>query len=448
MTAAAPARRRPGPGLAALIILGAIAIGLIAFRFYAGLGSVTNLSDGYPWGLWIAIDVLVGIALAAGGFVLAGVVEIFGRKEFKALVRPAILTAFLGYLFFIFALMVDLGRPWNLWVALISWNHASPMFEVAWCVMFYTFVLFLEFLPIVFEKLGWERARRAWYDLVPFLVIGMLALFIYAMTGSPTWAVITLAIVSGWELLMRLGVMHRDKQIPVLLIMAGIMLSTLHQSSLGTLFLISDKLLPVWHSPFLPAMFFLSAVLVAPATVILESLWSSRAFGRETETPLLYRLSRLMPFFIGIYLLLRTADVVIGGRVLETVSVTSESMWWWLEIMLLIGALSVFATPELSHRTGGLLAGALLAVAGLVVNRTGVAMVGMSVPEYAAYVPAWSEVAITAGIFSIAILAYRSIVTWLPVFAEGPVGVLEREKREPMAAAVARSRTEPEPQGG
>lgn len=447
MSAAVSGRRWPGPGLAALVILSAIAIGLIAFRFYAGLGSVTNLSDGYPWGLWIAIDVLVGIALAAGGFVLAGVVEIFGRKELKALVRPAILTAFLGYLFFVFALMVDLGRPWNLWVALISWNHASPMFEVAWCVMFYTFVLFLEFLPIVFERFGWERARRAWFELVPFMVIALLTIFIYAMTGSPTWAVVTFGLMLAWEALMRLGVIHRDKQIPVLLIMAGIMLSTLHQSSLGTLFLISDKLLPVWYSSFLPAMFFLSAVLVAPATVILESLWSARVFGRATETPLLYRLSRLMPVFIGIYLLLRTADVVIGGRVLETVSVTPESMWWWLEIMLLIGALSVFATPELSHREGGLLAGALLAVAGLVVNRTGVAMVGMSVPEYAAYVPAWSEVAITAGIFSIAILAYRYIVTWFPVFEDGPVG-LPRAETGPITAAVARSRTEPEPQGG
>ena len=447
MSAAVSGRRRPGPGLGALVVLSAIAIGLIAFRFYAGLGSVTNLSDGYPWGLWIAIDVLVGIALAAGGFVLAGVVEIFGRKEFKPLVRPAILTAFLGYLFFVFALMVDLGRPWNLWVALISWNHASPMFEVAWCVMFYTFVLFLEFLPIVLERFGWERARRVWYDAVPFLVIAMLTMFIYAMTGSPTWAAATFAIIVSWEVLMRLGVLHRDKQIPLLLIMAGIMLSTLHQSSLGTLFLISDKLLPVWYSSFLPAMFFLSAVLVAPATVILESLWSARVFGRETETSLLYRLSHLMPVFIGIYLLLRTADVVIGGRVLETVSVTPESMWWWLEIMLLIGALSVFATPELSHRKGGLLTGALLAVAGLVVNRTGVAMVGMSVPEYAAYVPAWSEVAITAGIFSIAILAYRYIVTWFPVFEDGPVG-LPRAETEPITAAVARSRSEPEPQGG
>jgi len=447
MSAAVSGRRRPGPGLGALVVLSAIAIGLIAFRFYAGLGSVTNLSDGYPWGLWIAIDVLVGIALAAGGFVLAGVVEIFGRKELKPLVRPAILTAFLGYLFFVFALMVDLGRPWNLWVALISWNHASPMFEVAWCVMFYTFVLFLEFLPIVLERFGWERARRVWYDAVPFLVIAMLTMFIYAMTGSPTWAAATFAIIVSWEVLMRLGVLHRDKQIPLLLIMAGIMLSTLHQSSLGTLFLISDKLLPVWYSSFLPAMFFLSAVLVAPATVILESLWSARVFGRETETSLLYRLSRLMPVFIGIYLLLRTADVVIGGRVLETVSVTPESMWWWLEIMLLIGALSVFATPELSHRKGGLLTGALLAVAGLVVNRTGVAMVGMSVPEYAAYVPAWSEVAITAGIFSIAILAYRYIVTWFPVFEDGPVG-LPRAETEPITAAVAKSRSEPEPQGG
>jgi len=448
MNVAAKARRQLGPGLGALIILSAIALGLIAFRFYAGLGSVTNLSDGYPWGLWIAIDVLVGIALAAGGFVLAGIVEIFGRKEFKSLVRPAILTAFIGYLVFIFALMVDLGRPWNLWVALISWNHASPMFEVAWCVMFYTFVLFLEFLPIALEKFGWERARRAWYELVPLFIIAMLTLFIYAMTDSAAWAAVTLAIMLAWEVLMRLGVIHRDKQVPVLLIMAGIMLSTLHQSSLGTLFLISDKLLPVWYTPFLPAMFFLSAVMVAPATVILESLASSRAFGREPETGLLYRLSRLMPIFIGIYLLLRTADVVIGGRVLETLNMSPEGMWWWLEIMLLIGALSVFATPELSHRNGGLLTGALLAVAGLVVNRTGVAMVGMSVPEYAAYVPAWSEVAITAGIFSIAILAYRFAVTWFPVFEEGPVGLPERAELKPITAAATRSRSRPEPQGG
>jgi formate dehydrogenase iron-sulfur subunit len=283
---------------------------------------------------------------------------------------------------------------------------------------------------------------------VPFLIIAMLTVFIYAMTGSPAWAVVTFTLVLAWEVLQRLGVMHRDMQIPVLLIMAGIMLSTLHQSSLGTLFLISDKLLPVWYTPFLPAMFFLSAVMVAPATVILESLASSRAFGRESETALLYRLSRLMPVFIGIYLLLRITDVVISGKVFDTASVSPESLWWWLEIMLLIGALSVFATPELSHRNGGLLAGALLAVAGLVVNRTGVAMVGISVPEYGAYVPAWSEVAITAGIFSIAVLAYRFIVTWFPVFVEGPVGLSERAEPEPITAVMARSRNKPEPQGG
>jgi Ni/Fe-hydrogenase subunit HybB-like protein len=182
--------------------------------------------------------------------------------------------------------------------------------------------------------------------------------------------------------------------------------------------------------------------------VILESLASARVFGRESETGLLYKLSRLMPVFIGIYLLFRTADVVIGGRVVETVTLSPESMWWWLEIMLLIGALSVFATPEFSHRAGGLLTGALLTVAGLVVNRTGVAMVGISVPEYAAYVPAWSEVVITAGIFSIAILAYRFAVTWFPVFEEGPIGLPERAEPEPTVAAMARSRAGPAPQGG
>ncbi|MDH4043777.1 MAG: polysulfide reductase NrfD, partial [Gemmatimonadota bacterium] len=201
-------------GVGMLAVLGAIGLGLIAYRFAAGLGAVTNLSDGYPWGFWIGMDVLVGIALAAGGFVMAGVVHLFGGHRFHPLARPAVLTALLGYLLFIFALSVDLGRPWNIWQALISWNHVSPMFEVSWCVTFYTFVLALEFAPVVFERFGWRTLHRWWFQSTPFAIIGFVMLFVFAMTGSPAWVLAMGGALGLWETLMRLGVMRRDHQMP------------------------------------------------------------------------------------------------------------------------------------------------------------------------------------------------------------------------------------------
>ncbi|MDH3495629.1 MAG: Ni/Fe-hydrogenase cytochrome b subunit [Gemmatimonadota bacterium] len=404
------------PGLAILLVLAVAGLGLIAYRFAFGLGAVTNLSDGYPWGFWIGMDILVGIALAGGGFVLAGLVHIFGGHRFHALTRPAILTAFLGYLLFIFALMVDLGRPWNIWWALISWNHVSPMFEVAWCVMFYTFVLFLELLPAVLERLQWERAHQLWRRVAPLLVIAALTVFTFAMTDSLGWTVAVAAILAAWETLMRTGVMARDRQMPILLIMAGIMLSTLHQSSLGTLFLITDKLGPLWYTPMLPLLFFLSAVMVAPAMVIFEGLVSARVLHRRPELPLLVPLGRALPFLLAGYLIVRVGDLLFRGVVLETMRQTLATWWWWLEIALVLVALAIFASPDLVRRGRGLLLGATATVLALITHRTGVAIVGLDVPEYGRYVPAWPEVVITAGIVALGLLAFRLAVAFLPIY--------------------------------
>jgi formate dehydrogenase iron-sulfur subunit len=397
-----------------------VGLGLIAYRFWAGLGAVTNLSDGYPWGFWIGIDILVGIALAAGGFVLAGTVHIFGGHRFHALSRPAILTAFLGYLLFIFALMVDLGRPWNIWKALFHWNHASPMFEVAWCVMFYTFVLALEFTPAVLERFRQPRLLRLFHGAVPFVVVAVLALFTFAMTDSLAWTAAIGAVLLGWEALMRTGVMRRDRQMPVLLIMAGIMLSTLHQSSLGTLFLITDKLGPLWYTPVLPALFFLSAVMVAPAMVIVEATLSARVLRHAPETRLLDALGRAMPYLIVTYLLVRVGDMLGRGVVLEAMRGFWPTVWWWLEIGLLLGAVALFATPEFRRRPRGLALAAWATVAGLVAHRTGVAVVGLDVPEYPRYVPHVAEVLITVGIVALGLLAFRIAVALLPVYEPHP----------------------------
>lgn len=435
MTRPAP-RIRPTPGLATVGALAVAGLCLIAYRFAFGLGAATNLSDGYPWGFWIGMDILAGIALAAGGFVMAGVVHLFGGRRFHPLARPAILTAFLGYLLFIFALLVDLGRPWNIWWALISWNHYSPMFEVAWCVMLYTGVLALEFAPAVLERLGWDRVRRWWLELAPFLVLGLLSLFTYAMTDSAGWTAVVIAILALWELLMRTGAMPRDRQMPVLLIMAGVIFSTLHQSSLGTLFLITDKLGPLWYTPILPVLFFLSAVMVGPAVVIVEGLLSARALGRRSEIELLRPLGRAMPYLLSLYLVARLGDLVLRRVVLETMRPSAATGWWWLEIILVLTALAVFSTPDLVHRRRGLLLGASATVAAVVVHRCGVAMIGINVPEYARYVPAWSEVVITAGVVALGVLGFRLAVAFLPIYHDEPSAPAPAA-RAPRAAAVA-----------
>ena len=411
---------RPTRGLIALMLLGTFGLGLIAYRFLFGLGAVTNLSDGYPWGFWIGIDVLVGIALAAGGFVMAGLVHIFGGHRFHVLVRPAILTALLGYLLFIFALAVDLGRPWHIWVTLFSWNHVSPMFEVAWCVMLYTFVLFLEFVPALFERLRLERVLHVWRETSPWLVLMALSLFVFAMTNSIAWLSLTFALLLTWEILMRAGVMPRDKQMPLLLIMAGIMLSTMHQSSLGTLFLIIDKLSPLWYTPVLPALFFVSAVMVGPAMVIFESTSSARLLGHEVEMPLLGRLGSAMPYLIGLYLALRLSDIISRGIVWETVSPSLQGLWWWLEIGLLLLALVCFMAPEVRSRRSGLAMASLATIAAIFVHRSGVGMIGLRIPEYGAYIPAWSEIAITVGIVSLGLLGFRLASECLPIYAGQP----------------------------
>src|SRR3990167_3480511 len=139
-------------GTLALAAIAVVGIGLALYRFFSGIGAVSNLNQGYPWGFWIGADVLAGIPLAAGGFVVAGLMHMFGGERYHPLVRPTILTAFLGYLLFVGALMVDLGRPWTIWHMIVYWHHESPMFEVGWCVMMYTTILFMEFLPVVFER--------------------------------------------------------------------------------------------------------------------------------------------------------------------------------------------------------------------------------------------------------------------------------------------------------
>src|SRR6516165_9609416 len=256
-------------------------------RIFYGLGGSTNLSDQFPWGIWIAFDVMCGVGLAAGGFTLVAITHIFNIEKYKPVLRPAILTAFLGYLLVVVGLLFDLGRPDRLWHPLVMWNPHSVMFEVAWCVTLYSTVLFLEFLPIVLEKFGLHKPL-AW--------------------------------------------IHR---ISVPLMILGVLLSTLHQSSLGTLFLIvPQKLYPLWYTPILPLLFYVSAIAVGLAMTIFESWHSSRAFGRALELPLLASMARVLAVLLAAYLWLRFLDLS-HRHVLALLLVNRTETWLFgLEILL------------------------------------------------------------------------------------------------------------------
>jgi len=356
--------------LGCLVILGLIPMVL---RYINGLGAISNLSDGRPWGFWISFDLYCGVALAAGGFTLAGVVYIFGREKYHSVARPAILTAFLGYLLVILALLVDLGQPWYIWHAIIYWNIHSPLFEVAICVMTYTAVLALEFSPAVFERLS-------------ELNLPVIRRF-------------------NWRIPLRV---IRAIQIP--LVIAGIALSTLHQSSLGTMLLMMPQSLhPLWYTPVLPLLFLLSAIAVGPAMVIFESTLSNRVFGHELAIDVLSGLGRAIPYILGLYLLLKLVDLLVAGELGLIFTAYPINLLWWTEIIIgVVTPIILLSRPAIRQSRRGVFWSSVLVIFGLVLNRFNVSMLALGMRPGFNYFPHWMEIAI-----SVALVADALLVIWL-----------------------------------
>ena len=339
-------------------------------RFTKGLGAATNLTDRFPWGLWIGFDVICGVGLAAGGFTLAATVYIFHLRRFHPVLRPAILTAFLGYALVAVALMYDLGKPYNVWHPLIMWNPHSVMFEVAWCVMLYLTVLALEFSPAVLERFKLHK---------PLKLI---------------------------------------KAVTVPLVIVGVLLSTLHQSSLGSLFLIvPSKLHPYWYSPLLPLFFFISAVGVGMAMVIFESNLSGRAYGHEAEMPLLASLGKAMAVVLGVYGILRFRDLWARGALVYLRQASTETVLFALEIVLgLVLPLFLLLVRRVREDRDGLFAIAVLVITGFLLNRLNVSITGLEYSAHAHYFPKWTEVAVTLSIVGMGFLCFALAVRYLKVF--------------------------------
>jgi Ni/Fe-hydrogenase subunit HybB-like protein len=360
-------------------------------RYLQGLGAVSNMTDQFPWGLWIGFDCLCGIMLAAGGFLVTGAVYIFHVERLHSIVRPTILTAFLGYVLFIVGLLFDLGRPWYIWHQLIYMNPHSPMFEVGMCVMTYTTVLFFEFLPNVLER--------------------------FHLQGPVRWV----------------------KKIYPVLVCLGILLSTLHQSSLGSLFLIfPEKMHPFWYTPALPFFFFISAIAVGLSMTIFESTISSRAFGRGLERSVICELSGALYVVVWVMALLRFEDYFHRGQLANILRPSYEAYFLWVELILafvipltMLSFKKVRTNPDLSYLA------ALSAILGFVTNRLNVAMTSIESWAGHHYLPKWTELCISLMICAMGFFVYTMCVKYLPIFEDEHHGDSHGAHAEELAESTA-----------
>ncbi|MGA8180255.1 MAG: NrfD/PsrC family molybdoenzyme membrane anchor subunit [Desulfobacterales bacterium] len=365
----------------AIIVLG-LGVYLTYLRFTGGLAAITNLSDNNPWGLWISFDLLCGVALAAGGYVTSAAVYLFGMKKYHSAVRPAILTGFLGYFLVIIALQYDVGRPWRLpYPLFVQQGTTSVLFEVALCVATYLTVLFIEFSPAALEWLGLKKAR----DLVVKLTI-LLTIF-------------------------------------------GVVLSTMHQSSLGSLFLIApSKLHPLWYSSYIPIYFFVTSIIAGLSMVILESTLSHRFFAYKMDET---HLKETNDITLGFG---KAASYVLAGYfAIKVMGISSGNNWHYLKtgygIWYLVELLGFVALPSVLYSVGvrikslGLIRWtSVLAVLGVILNRFNVCLVAFNwqLPPDERYFPRWTEIGISVFIVMIGFVLYRFIVTRMPILYEHP----------------------------
>lgn len=335
----------------------------IIYRYAMGLGASTNLSDEFPWGLWVGFDVMTGVGLAAGGFTISGLTYIFNIKKFHPIVKPAILTAMLGYILVVAGLLVDLGRPWYIWHMIIYWNIHSPLFEVGTCVLLYNIVLILEFSPVIFKKLKWSKA------------------------------------------------FHAIKRVTMPLVVLGVILSTLHQSSLGSLMLpVKTQMHPFWYSPILPVLFYLSAVMVAFAMVIVESNISARALRKQVEIGVLAVVGRILVVLLVLFGVVRMLDLLHQGLLPQIFEPTQASFFFWVEYSLMVIIPLVLLTSEKRRWNNNILFYASASVVlGFVAHRINVTVTARTLVNGDLYSPSFMEFMTSAFIVAMGMAAYGFI---------------------------------------
>lgn len=369
-----------------LLALAGLGIALIVWRFAAGLGAATAMSDGYPWGLWITVDVVIGTALACGGYAMAILVYVFNRGRYHPLVRPAVLTSALGYTIAGLSVAVDVGRPWHMWKVPLffwRWNLNSALLEVALCIMAYVVVSWIELSPPLLERWtasGREGLRRFAERTLPWVERSLI-----------------------WVLVI------------------GMLLPTMHQSSLGSLMLLSGpRLHPLWNTPILPLLFLINCLAMGYAAVVLESTLSSRVFGRQPERRMLVTLEQMAAWGSLLFVALRLGDVAVRGHFGLVLKPDLYAVLFWLENLLLClapfaGSFTYKATSKRSYDPGRLFRGAMLVALGGALFRFDTYLVAFDPGPGWHYFPSVPEILITVGLIAGELAVYIALVKKFPI---------------------------------
>jgi Ni/Fe-hydrogenase subunit HybB-like protein len=352
-----------------LLAFSAVGIVLIIWRFLAGLGAATALSDGYPWGLWIAFDVVTGTAFACGGYAMALVVYIFNKGKYHPLIRPAILTSALGYSMAGFSVMIDIGRPWQAWklpIFINRWNLSSALLEVALCIMAYCVVLYIELLPAFLEKFN-----------------------------------------------KRIAIL--DKAL-IFLVALGIVLPTMHQSSLGTLMLLTGpRLHALWNTPLVPFLFLITAFTMGFAIVVFESTFSSLALGRKVEFRILKPVQKIAAWGSLAFVIVRVGDVIFRGHTNLMFTFDVQGTMFWIENVLFV--IPVLLLLSGTHNLGMLFRQAIVAAVAGAVYRFDTFLVAFNPGSGWHYFPSVQELFVTLGLVALEIAIYVAVVKTFPILS-------------------------------
>jgi Ni/Fe-hydrogenase subunit HybB-like protein len=368
-----------------IMILGLI---LIIIRFWKGLGSITNLTQEVPWGLWIGFDVVTGVAFAGGAYVLTFMVYIMNMQKYHSIVRITVLNGFLAYVFYAGALLLDLGRPWNVINPIIgnSFGTSSVLFLVAWHFLLYMIAQLIEFSPAIAEWLGARRARK---------------------------------ILSGMT---------------VAAVIFGITLSTLHQSGLGALYLMCrDKIHPLWYSEFIPVMFFVSSIFAGLSMVIFEGSISHRVFfdqisdkNHKAHNNIISGLSKICAVTMFAYFFLQLLVFVHGKR--WDLLNTPMGYWYLLEMFgFVLMPMILFFASYRRHNIFLIKVAAVLTMLGVIMNRLNVTVIGFKWAEAIRYVPTWMELAVTLAVIFTEIWIFRWVINRMPVLRDSPSWVIDKK---------------------
>jgi Ni/Fe-hydrogenase subunit HybB-like protein len=371
-----------------LVIFLGLWVLILLYRFLTGIGTVSGLTDGYPWGIWIAFDVVTGTALACGGYAIAILAYILNKGKYHPLVRPALLTSALGYSMAALAIVIDVGRWWGIWRIPLggfpdmgSYNWNSALLEVALCVMAYVGVLWIELGPAFLEK--WESTSKS-------------------------------SAVVGFA---KFGLKFYDKAL-IWIIALGVLLPTMHQSSLGTLMLLAgNKLHGLWYTGWIPLLYLISCIGMGYAVVVWESAVSSSVFKREREDDMLISLSGAMVVVLGLFILLRFADIIISGKTMLMFNSGLMSVMFWVEMALFaIPMVMLMRAKDRANFATIFKASILIMLAGGL-YRFDTYLTAFNPGEGWSYFPTTLELLITLGVIAFEIFLYIFIVKRYPILS-------------------------------